>query len=149
MSDAQGRSYSDVGGRLFVLNYPVAFTMVGTGASIAALANSQLVIPPTFYGKVKGISVYVKTGGSAGSAAAGLPLLLQYSLAGTGTYTTIGSCTFGSAIADNTAHATAGVDSTVQLAPGDFLRLATAAGTVAIGQIVHPCVILEETFYSV
>lgn|SRR3990167_1627967 len=97
-------------------------SVVGTAAAITALAATTFKMP--FKCKLRGATRISTTGGTA----AGPTVLAQYSLAGTGAWTSIGTCAFGTD-ADG-----AGSDFSVTettLADGDHFRFAIAAGTAA------------------
>jgi hypothetical protein len=138
MSDSRGRSYSDVGSRfLFKMASNVAVS--GTAASITALDTTQWRV--NFNCRVIGLSAYFKTGGTA----AGPVILLQRSLAGTGAWTSIGTLNVGTR-ADSTG-AAASVTET-DLAEGDLVRFAIAAGTAASTPTFSATIDLIENFVS-
>ena len=102
-------------------------SVVGTASAITAIASTVFKLP--FNAKIKGATRVSTTGGTA----AGPTVLVQYSLAGTGTWTSIGTAAFGTD-ADGT-----GSDFSVtatSLSDGDQIRLALAAGTAAA---THTC----------
>lgn len=110
---------------------------VGTAAAITALAAATVSIP--FKMKLRGATRLSTTGGTA----AGPTVLAQYSLAGTGAWTSIGTAAFGTD-ADGTA-ADFSVTET-EIADGDKFRLAIAAGTAAATHTVNYCVEFVEVF---
>lgn len=139
MSDAYGRSYSmlrKVSGALQLM----AVTIAGTAGSITAIANTQICLP--FAAIVRTAKAFIKTGGTA----AGPVLLLQYSAAGTGTWTTFGSASSGTD-ADNTTKAF--TVTATSLSAGDCIRLAIAAGTAAATPIYHVAIGFVEDFVEV
>lgn len=106
---------------------PVALTfsavsVAGTAASITALTATRVSMP--FKMRLRGATRLSTTGGTA----AGPTVLAQYSLAGTGAWTSIGTCAFGTD-ADGTAADFSVTETT--LADGDQFRFAVAAGTAA------------------
>ncbi|MCR4286875.1 MAG: hypothetical protein NUW09_02550 [Deltaproteobacteria bacterium] len=103
-------------------------SVVGTAAAITALTATVLSIP--FKCKLRGATRLSTTGGTA----AGPTVLAQYSLAGTGTWTSIGTAAFGTN-ADGAA-SDFGVTETT-LADGDQFRFAIAAGTAAATHTVN------------
>jgi len=103
-------------------------SVAGTAASTTELAATRIKLP--FRAKIVGATRVSSTGGTA----AGPSVLLQHSLAGTGSFTSIGTATFGTD-ADGT-----GSDFSVtatNLADGDQVRLAIAAGTAAATHTVN------------
>jgi hypothetical protein len=129
------KGYSDFSA-LSLLTFQ-AVSIAGTAAADTAIADTQRVLP--LNGKFVAGRVYLKTGGTA----AGPKLLFQYSRAGTGTYTTFGSWTSGTA-ADNTGGSAGFTDT--QLLAGDFVRCAVLAGTAAATPVVHAALVFQETF---
>lgn len=138
MSDSFGRSYSAIGAAQGMVRLEV-ITIVGTAAAITATANSQLVVP--FACKIRSARAFIKTGGTA----AGPSPLLQYSTAGTGAWTTIGTLTLGTN-ADNTLVAFSVTETA--LAAGDALRIAAPAGTLAASPVLHVTIGFTEEFTS-
>lgn len=118
--------YSEYGSP-FVLTFD-AVSVVGTAASATALAATTYVLP--FNCKFRGATRLSTTGGTA----AGPSVLVQYSLAGTGTWTSIGTAAFGT-----DANGTGSDFSTTDtdLADGDHIRIALAAGTAAATHTVN------------
>lgn len=136
--DSIGRPYSAVGQAQGLVRLEV-ITIVGTAAAIAATANSHIALPVAC--KVLSARAFIKTGGTA----AGPSPLLQYSVGGTGTWTSFGTLTLGTN-ADNTQVAF-GVTAT-QLAAGDCIRVAAPAGTVAASPVLHVTIGFQEVFVS-
>lgn len=136
--EARGRSYSDshFGGLQF-LHYDT-ISVAGTNAAITALADTQrrFMAPVKFLGTA---GVWIKTGGTA----AGPSVLLQYSTAGTGTWTSFGTWASGTD-ADGTADSFVVTETT--LAAGDVVRLAIAAGTAAATPVVEVTIPFVEAF---
>lgn len=97
-------------------------SVVGTAGSITGLATSVYKLP--YAAKIVGATRVSTTGGTA----AGPTLLLQYSLAGTGTWTSIGTCAFGTDADGTTSDFSVTATS---LSDGDCIRCAIAAGTAA------------------
>lgn len=112
-------------------------SVAGTAAAITALAAATVSIP--FKMKLRGATRLSTTGGTA----AGPTVLAQYSLAGTGAWTSIGTAAFGTD-ANGTA-ADFGVTETT-LADGDQFRLAIAAGTAAATHTVNFIAEFVEVF---
>lgn len=139
MSDSIGRTYSKVGYNqgIFVLD---TISLPGTAASITAAANSQVVLP--IGAVIRAAQAFIKTGGTA----AGPVCLLQYSVDGTGTWTTFGSAASGTD-ADNAVKAF--TVTATSLDAGDALRLAIAAGTAAATPVWHVSVAFTERFIEV
>jgi len=105
-----------------------AITVNGTQAALAAVTATQTCLP--FKCKLRGATRVSTTG----STAAGPTMLVQYSLAGTGTWTSIGTCAFGTDA--NGAASDFSVTETA-LADGDCFRFAIAAGTAAAAHTVN------------
>lgn len=138
MSDSRGRSYVDVGSRsVFKLCNNV--TCAGTAAAITAIDATQWRV--NFKCKITGISAYIKTGGTA----AGPVVLLQRSVAGTGSYATIGTITIGTK-ADATG--VAGAVTETSCDAGDFLQLAVGAGTAASSPVISAFLDVVEEFVT-
>ena len=127
MSDLRGRSYSAVGAAKQVKKLATTISVAGTQAAIAALAVTMWRV--NFNCKIIGCSLYFATGGTA----AGPGVILQRSLAGTGTFATIGTFACGT-FADATGGAMT-VTETSCIA-GDIIRLAVAAGTAASTPVI-------------
>ncbi|TFH29341.1 MAG: hypothetical protein E4G97_07390 [Deltaproteobacteria bacterium] len=89
MSDTRGRSYSAVGDAKGMLRIGTTLTL-GTNAG-GAIAGTIIRVP--FNCKIIGCSLYVVTGGTMGAATK--ILVLQSSLAGTGTADIFGTMTTG------------------------------------------------------
>lgn len=138
------RSYSAFGAQTL---FPVGATLTlnGTQAATVGVAGCIFKVPSTWNGILKSVSAYIVTGGTV--AAAGVKALIQRSLAGTGSYVTIGSLAFLGTYADATSQA-GGVDETVTVLGGDILRLAIAAGTVAQALVVTIAASFQEAFVS-
>lgn len=103
-------------------------SVAGTAASITALTAAQWKMP--FNCKLRGGTRVSTTGGTA----AGPSVLIQSSLAGTGTWTSLGTAAFG------TDASGVGSDFTVAdtaVLDGDHVRLAIAAGTAAATHTVN------------
>lgn len=144
MSDTQGRSYSAFGQQqLFTFGHGVS--LAGTNAAVAGIAGCIFKVPSTWNGVLKSVSAYIVTGGTVASA--GVVGLIQRSLAGTGTFASIGTLTFLGTYADATVLAGT-VDSTVVVLGGDILRLAIGAGTVAQTLVVTVSGAFQEAFIS-
>lgn len=120
----------------------VALTAVGTAVAVTAIANSQRRVPANTRITFTSVSLYVKTGGTA----VGPVLNFQYSLAGTGDWTNIGSYAFGTQADDTTAVVTC--DSTIELAAGDLVRWAVGAGTAVSSPVFHAVGEWIEVFES-
>lgn len=105
-----------------------AVSVAGTAASITALTGTRVSMP--FKMRLRGATRLSTTGGTA----AGPTVLAQYSLAGTGAWTSIGTCAFGTD-ADGTAADFSVTETT--LADGDQFRFAVAAGTAAATHTVN------------
>ncbi len=126
MAGRNSREYDQYASPI-VMNFN-GVSVVGTAAAITALAATQICLP--FKMKLRGATRTSTTGGTA----AGPTVLAQYSLAGTGSWTSIGTAAFGTD-ANGTA-ADFGVTETT-LADGDCFRLAIAAGTAAATHTVN------------
>jgi len=144
MSDTQGRSYSAFGQQTFVVMGRDA-TLGGTNAAVAGITGCIFKVPSTWNGILKSVAAYIKTGGTVASA--GVVGLIQRSLAGTGSYASIGTLTFLGTYADATILVGA-VDSSVAVLGGDILRLAVGAGTVAQTLVVTVTASFQEAFIS-
>lgn len=103
-------------------------SVVGTAASLTGLAATTVSIP--FKMKLRGATRLSTTGGTA----AGPTVVAQYSLAGTGTWTSIGTCAFGT---DANLTASDFSVTATSLADGDQFRFALAAGTAAATHTVN------------
>jgi hypothetical protein len=110
-------------------------SVVGTAASITALAPTQFRLP--YACKITGANRISTTGGTA----AGPTVLLQHSLAGTGTWTSIGTAAFGTDADGTTSELSV---TATDLAADDHIRLAIAAGTAAATHTVNFLVELNE-----
>ena len=110
-------------------------SVAGTAASITALAATQIEVP--FKAKLTGATRVSTTGGTG----AGPTVLLQYSLAGTGAWTSVGTAAFGTD-ADGTG--TSFTVTATNIADNDNIRLAIAAGTAASTHTVNFVVELNE-----
>lgn len=139
MSDSIGRPYSAVGQAqgIVVLD---TISLPGTAAAITAAVNSQIVLP--IRATIRAAQAFIKTGGTA----AGPVVLLQYSVDGTGTWTTFGSAASGTD-ADNAVKAFTVTATTLDA--GDAVRLAIAAGTAAATPVWHVSVAFSEEFVEV
>lgn len=135
MAGRESKKYDDFGSP-YVLDEG-AVSVVGTAASVTALAATYRKIP--FRSKIMGATRVSTTGGTA----AGPTVLLQYSLAGTGTWTSIGTAAFGTD-ADLTS-SDFSVTAT-ELADGDLIRLAIAAGTAAATHTVNFAIELIDLY---
>lgn len=120
-------SIYDQYGSPFIINEG-AVSVAGTAAAITALSATTIKLP--FKCKLRGATRLSTTGGTA----AGPTVLAQYSLAGTGAWTSIGTATFGTD-ADGTGGDFSVTETT--LADGDHFRLAIAAGTAAATHTVN------------
>jgi hypothetical protein len=109
-----------------------AVSVAGTAAAITAFAATVRKVP--FKMRLRGATRVSTTGGTA----AGPTILAQYSLAGTGTWTSIGTCAFGTD-ADGASSDFSVTETT--LADGDLFRFAIAAGTAAA---THVCNFVAE-----
>lgn len=126
MAGRNSQRYDEFGSP-FVLNNG-GVSVAGTAAAITALTGTVVSLP--FKCKLRGATRLSTTGGTA----AGPTVLAQYSLGGTGTWTSIGTCAFGTD-ADSTASDFSVTETT--LADGDKFRLAIAAGTAASTHTVN------------
>ena len=145
MPDADGRGYADLGKHIHLVPLANAVTVAGTNAAIAAIANKHFKIPASFNGIVRSVGIMIKTGGTVASA--GATLLLQRSLAGTGAFSSFGTCAFLGTYADGDQTNLAVTQSEVVLG-GDVLRLAIAAGTVAQSLVIHALGAFQEQFVA-
>lgn len=122
MSGLPDRTYDKLDGQPMIVQIGGTLTINGTAASATAVTGSYFRVP--FACKLVGATFAEETGATA----AGPTIHLDKSTAGTGTYSAIGTCAFG------TEASTAGKDFTVtatELADGDQLRLELQAGTTA------------------
>lgn len=120
----------------------VALTVVGTAGAVAAIANSQRRVPANSAVKFKAVALYVKTGGTA----AGPVLAFQYSLAGTGAWTNIGTYAFGTQADDTSGSMTC--DETINLVAGDRTRFAVLVGTAASSPVFHATGEWQEAYVA-
>lgn len=132
MSD---RKYDEFGHRGFT-SFD-GLSVVGTASAVTAIAGGTIALP--FAAKVVSARSLSTTGGTA----AGPTLLLQKSAAGTGTWTSFGTCALGTD-ADG-AIGTFTVTET-SFAAGDAFRTAIAAGTAASTHTANLTVGFEELY---
>jgi hypothetical protein len=125
MAGRDSTIYDDFGSPVVIRTTGVS--VAGTAASITGLATTYISLP--FNCKLRGGTRISTTGGTA----AGPTVLIQYSLAGTGSWTSIGTAAFGT---DADLKASDFSVTETKLADGDQVRLAIAAGTAAA---THVC----------
>jgi hypothetical protein len=125
MAGRDSKRYDEYGAPVILRTQAVS--VVGTAASITALTATVTCLP--FKCKLRGATRVSTTGGTA----AGPTVLIQSSLAGTGTWTSIGTAAFGTDANDTMSDFSV---TETALADGDGLRLALAAGTAAA---THTC----------
>ncbi len=131
-----GRQTSDYKefGAPFVVTYS-AYAASGTNAAVTAPVAAQVYRVP-FNAKIVGATAYYSTGGTAATGSAPNPLIVV-SLAGTGTYTAIGTCAMGTDATAASAAFTVASGTAALLTAGDFVGVAGAIGTSATGKVAN------------
>lgn len=123
MSD---RTYDQFGHR--ALTHFGGAVVIGTVATATQLDATKIQFP--FPAKLTAARMIFTTGATA--AVASLPVTIQKSVSGTGSYSSIGTFAItGTNATSSTATATLGSGTTVNVAAGDVLAIGVAAGTNA------------------
>ncbi len=137
---ATGRTYNRFGHRA-AFNIP-AVAVTGTNASETQVAATKIVMP--FPVKITGARRINTTASTA--AVANWNMILQKSVAGTGSYTAIGTYAVGGTEASGvTGSATlSSTEATVKLAAGDVLAVALQGITAARNDTVNFQIAYEE-----
>ena len=112
-----------------------AYAASGTNASVTSPVAAQVYRVP-FNAKLVGATAYYSTGGTAATGSAPNPLIVV-SLAGTGTYTAIGTCAMGTDATASGTSFTCATGTAALLTAGDFVGVAGAIGTAATGKVAN------------